>query len=1087
MASAQDSDVIDSYIDRAGIQGDTDFILKQLNEVYSTFKRINSIKVNLDSDKTFRQAAESTKKLRTEQDLYLQQQKDLETAYKKRIALESENARLLSEEKLLMQQRTKELKNEVEAQNAANNSIDQARAKLKLLRDERNKTDLSTPAGMDRKNQLNAEIDGLDDFVKVNSDQYTKQKINIGNYSGAVKTLEKALEDVRGKMDQWNKSGQTSETILASLVREEQLLNQLVSNQANGFASATAELRNNEAALQSLAAAGLQTSDFYKDLLAETGRLKSSVGDLKQEIKNLASDTSTLDGLIQGAEALSGIYGIAEGAAALFGEENEELQKTLVKLQAVSVILNGLQSVRNALQAQSSLMLLVETARTYALTAATRLYTFATGGATVAARSFNTALIAGGIGIVLLLISQAASAMGTFEDNTEGATESLEDFNAELEYSNKLLDENVKSLNFSNQIAIEKLKQRGATQKQLNDATIANLKSESEAYREAADEQQKQFDALNKLLGDDPEKNKSIVEKQEKLADDIASKRQKALDKEREADSKAEEFRTKVYEDGIKKRKTAAEKTKEYQEKEMKAQFELQKYYRDRELDLAKSNAGETTNPSRVRTEALLKALELEETAINAQRAFDLSGAKITASERVLINQKAEDNILSARTAAAAQLILIRHQVAESEKQDIADTLAFVQGEVDKQAAAEMNKASGGLSNRLKGIQDLANAELQIEQERYAKAQINREQYEARKRGIEDKGNSASVAANIQYYKDLLNLSDLPEEKRLEAIKQLDGIEDERRALELQKEEDFLNKKTELQQAYHDGLKNFALQAYDVAAEAMTYQFDRQREGVALQISDLELRKNKEIEAANQSILNADERERAVSEIEARSAAQREQLERKSRSIEADKARMEKITSILRIGIEAPLAAFKIKAQAAILLANPVTAPLAPLALAQIPVVLAGAALAAGLIAAKPIPKFFRGKDEKNKYQGLGWVDDGGKPEAIMRKDGTVEVGSNKPRITYLHADDIVLPDAAMLVNQATRKTYNLTQAYNFQKEKYEFDKLDATLKSGFRSLSSTIQNKRELIIKGISKKDILFKYGSNHQQYLND
>ena len=37
---------IDSYIDRAGLKKDTDFLLEQLNIVTSAFEKVNNVKVN---------------------------------------------------------------------------------------------------------------------------------------------------------------------------------------------------------------------------------------------------------------------------------------------------------------------------------------------------------------------------------------------------------------------------------------------------------------------------------------------------------------------------------------------------------------------------------------------------------------------------------------------------------------------------------------------------------------------------------------------------------------------------------------------------------------------------------------------------------------------------------------------------------------------------------------------------------------------------------------------------------------------------------------------------------------------------------
>lgn len=57
---------IETYINRNGIQGDTDFFLAQLNELNAAFDRINSIKLTLGKDNSFKTAIDSAGKLSTE-------------------------------------------------------------------------------------------------------------------------------------------------------------------------------------------------------------------------------------------------------------------------------------------------------------------------------------------------------------------------------------------------------------------------------------------------------------------------------------------------------------------------------------------------------------------------------------------------------------------------------------------------------------------------------------------------------------------------------------------------------------------------------------------------------------------------------------------------------------------------------------------------------------------------------------------------------------------------------------------------------------------------------------------------------------
>lgn len=97
-------------------------------------------------------------------------------------------------------------------------------------------------------------------------------------------------------------------------------------------------------------------SDEFKKLVRDAGELQDKIGDLNNTVKNFASDTSNLDGAIGGIQAVTGAFGIAEGASALFGEENEELQKSLMKVQGAMALVTSVQAVANAVQKDGALM-----------------------------------------------------------------------------------------------------------------------------------------------------------------------------------------------------------------------------------------------------------------------------------------------------------------------------------------------------------------------------------------------------------------------------------------------------------------------------------------------------------------------------------------------------------------------------------------------------------------------------------------------------------------------------------------------------------------------------------------------------------
>ena len=90
--------------------------------------------------------------------------------------------------------------NSIITRNKEIKSINEARANVKLLTEQRNKLDISTKEGETRLKELNSALDKNNKFIKDNVDQYTQQKINIGNYASALQGLGGPLGNFVGKL-----------------------------------------------------------------------------------------------------------------------------------------------------------------------------------------------------------------------------------------------------------------------------------------------------------------------------------------------------------------------------------------------------------------------------------------------------------------------------------------------------------------------------------------------------------------------------------------------------------------------------------------------------------------------------------------------------------------------------------------------------------------------------------------------------------------------------------------------------------------------------------------------------------------------
>jgi chromosome segregation ATPase len=184
---------------------------------------------------------------------------------------------------------------------------------------------------------------------------------------------------------------------MADVTKEIALEVSLKDSTSTGTQSAKQRLREMQKELIAMAEAGQQGTDAFKRLEQQAGRLKDEIADVNQRVKNLASDTKRIDAFVGAVQGIAAGFQIAQGAAALFGDENEDLQKAMLKVQGAMALANGVQQVANLLQKESAVMMGINTA-------ATNLYTVAVGTATGAMRAFRIALLATGIGAAVAAI-----------------------------------------------------------------------------------------------------------------------------------------------------------------------------------------------------------------------------------------------------------------------------------------------------------------------------------------------------------------------------------------------------------------------------------------------------------------------------------------------------------------------------------------------------------------------------------------------------------------------------------------------------------------------------------------------------------
>ena len=174
--------------------------------------------------------------------------------------------------------------------------------------------------------------------------------------------------------------------------------------------------------------AAAKQSAFGKEMKRQLDEAKQAAadyidmqGDLQQELRNLASDTHTLDMLAEGMGVVGDVTAGVLGTIASFTGEEKDAQRAIVAFTTAQSALGAVTKLQNALQMQSNTMMAVSKVQTLAAAAATNVKTAAEGkgilatkAATVAQAAFNTVAYANPYVLLAMAIVGVVAALGTF-------------------------------------------------------------------------------------------------------------------------------------------------------------------------------------------------------------------------------------------------------------------------------------------------------------------------------------------------------------------------------------------------------------------------------------------------------------------------------------------------------------------------------------------------------------------------------------------------------------------------------------------------------------------------------------------------
>jgi hypothetical protein len=414
-------ELLSKYIDRQGFADDTQFALGELEQLESAFDKLKDIKIGMQGvsgikdfvssvsqaapiiqnlnntiaaqTSTLKQSTDATKQNVTAQNDLSASAKQLQKEKEKLASLSTDEAKQIAELKVQQTQ-----------QNAANkeaaiNTLG-LRDSYQLLNQEYQNAQKTAKAlsaqaliNPEFKEQATAAAEKANDLATVlkTIDASVGQfQRNVGNYTGAVGILQKGFAEAKTQLDQLTQAQRENTTSGQQLQKEVEILGNLSAQQTKGFSTLTSELRQSENALRTMYEAGLGGTKTFQELQTSVNNAARDVKNFKEQQALLQSDSPVLAGLTAAARGLGGAYAVGAGAAALFADGNEKVEKELYKLVAIMNVLQGLAEFNKLISEKSAIATALNTVKTSFLAAAESLVAKVTGEST-AALDLNTA------------------------------------------------------------------------------------------------------------------------------------------------------------------------------------------------------------------------------------------------------------------------------------------------------------------------------------------------------------------------------------------------------------------------------------------------------------------------------------------------------------------------------------------------------------------------------------------------------------------------------------------------------------------------------------------------------------------------
>lgn len=903
-------------------------------------------------------------------------------------------------------------------------------------------------------------------------------------------------------------------------------------NVAGKVGDATAEVKFFTKSLIDLERQGLGDSAAAKELRKNLAELTDQISDAKAEVKALSSDTRGFDLFAGSVTFAADAMQTFAGAAVLAGASEEDAAEATRTLVAIQSVANGVKGIANELTTRG-------TAANKVYAYSQKLYATATdesAGATVRLAAAGKLLM--GIGLIAIL-GLVISNWGKIKEVLTGVTKAQAAYNetvADYQKGAQEAIQNTTKVATAFEMAKKGVISKDAALKTYNE-TLGDAFGKTNSLAEAEKLYTDKVGAYVEIMGLKAQANAIFAKSAEVAARGLTADYEDQLTSWDKIKSGA----LSVFGLGgaggaldavaqIKNARSVKEEAKK-QSAELEAEakklatqaIELENKFKIKDPETKDGNAGKKGGNGN--DDALKKKLDDTKRLAAAEKQIRLDNANevirvnqlIVDSDKSSLSDKiksldiidktqkkiAADNLADAvasdkqisnhkivevkKTAKEIEAAENAHRIALNviDQKTDADKTASMEAEKERLLAIEdayrqkMLKRAEEDHDNLLALDDINhNKRIMSLDTMYANHLLSKKEYDKKLAKEEIDYQKASLQREIAYQRQLILYSLLTGSVKAESLKKLAALEKDLNKLGLTDSE---NKNQDELDAL-DNIKEKSEAVFSFIGGMLEASATRRRNEIAEDTKKKEDAAAREIALITASELSEEKKAAKIQLVNARLQIQKDQNAAKDKRIQEENARFQKAFAIFNIILSTTQAVIKALGEG-----DPYTKS----ARAILAGVMGAAQLAVAV--ATPIPKFYKGKGEYDNYEGMAWVDDGGKPEAHIREDGSVEIGSNKPRLTWVGKNDIIHPDANQFLKSlegSAMKDVALVASTNINEDNYSLlmtsilsDKLDKQ-----SNYLKTIANKKELNISATKGGlEMVIRHGANSLYYVED